>query len=161
MDNSEKVPNSPDPVDVHVGSRLRLRRTVLGISQSELGNHLGLTFQQIQKYELGKNRIASGRLYRLSQILRVPISFFFDDMEEIIDGVDTQDETAIEGQNPTYTVDRSRFDVGHEETRKLVRAYYGISDKKLRQGLLKLMNLMAGTRDSGTQKPPQPLARAE
>jgi len=71
---------NPNPIDVHVGSRVRLRRTLLGMSQEKLGEALGLTFQQVQKYERGVNRIGASRLYHLSQILDVPVSFFFDDM---------------------------------------------------------------------------------
>jgi transcriptional regulator with XRE-family HTH domain len=71
---------SPNPIDVHVGKRLRLRRTLLGMSQERLGESLGLTFQQVQKYERGANRIGSSRLFELGQILDVPVSFFFDDM---------------------------------------------------------------------------------
>ncbi len=66
--------STPDPIDVHVGSRVRMRRTLLGMSQEKLGNALGLTFQQIQKYERGANRIASSRLYKLSHILDVPVA---------------------------------------------------------------------------------------
>ena len=71
---------SPNPIDVHVGKRLRLRRTLLGMSQERLGELLGLTFQQVQKYERGVNRIGSSRLFELGQILDVPVSFFFDDL---------------------------------------------------------------------------------
>lgn len=91
---SEKEPSSTDrsrseprssaaagPVDVHVGNRIRLRRTLLGLSQEKLGEALGLTFQQIQKYERGANRVGASRLYDLSQVLDVPIGFFFDDMQ--------------------------------------------------------------------------------
>src|SRR5690554_8211377 len=74
--------DKPNPIDVHVGRRLRLRRTLLGMSQERLGQLLGLTFQQIQKYERGVNRIGSSRLYELGQILVVPESFVFDDMAE-------------------------------------------------------------------------------
>jgi len=74
------VTSNPNPIDIHVGSRVRLRRTLLGMSQEKLGDALGLTFQQVQKYERGANRIGSSRLYKLSQILDVPVSFFFDDM---------------------------------------------------------------------------------
>ena len=79
-----KVTSKPNPIDVHVGSRVRLRRTLLGMSQEKLGDALGLTFQQVQKYERGANRIGSSRLYKLSQILDVPVSFFFDDMPDDI-----------------------------------------------------------------------------
>ena len=72
----------PSPIDVHVGSRIRLRRTLLGMSQERLGESLGLTFQQVQKYERGVNRVGASRLFDLSRVLDVPISFFFDDMPE-------------------------------------------------------------------------------
>jgi len=73
--------NNPDPIDIHVGSRVRLRRTLLGISQERLGEQLDITFQQVQKYERGANRISASKLWRLSEILDVPVGFFFDDME--------------------------------------------------------------------------------
>lgn len=76
-------------MDIHVGSRVRLHRTLLGITQDKLGKALGLTFQQVQKYERGANRISSSRLYQISQILDVPISFFFDDMPKEIEGSTT------------------------------------------------------------------------
>src|ERR1700748_1341571 len=72
--------DKPNPVDVHVGSRVRLRRTLLGMSQEKLGNAVGLTFQQIQKYERGANRIGASRLFDMSRVLDVPVQFFFDDM---------------------------------------------------------------------------------
>ena len=75
-------PGIPNPVDIHVGSRVRLRRTLLGLSQEKLGEAVGLTFQQIQKYERGANRIGASRLFEFSRILDVPVSFFFDDMAE-------------------------------------------------------------------------------
>ncbi|MBT7504712.1 MAG: helix-turn-helix transcriptional regulator, partial [Rhodospirillales bacterium] len=75
-------PGTPNPVDIHVGARVRLRRTLLGISQERLGDAVGLTFQQIQKYERGANRIGASRIYELSRILDVPVSFFFEDMPD-------------------------------------------------------------------------------
>lgn len=72
---------SPNPVDVHVGSRVRLRRLLLGMSQEKLGDELGVTFQQVQKYERGANRIGASRLYRVSRVLQVPIGFFFEGLE--------------------------------------------------------------------------------
>ncbi len=72
----------PDPIDVHVGARVKLRRTILGISQTAFGKPLGVTFQQIQKYEKGTNRIGASRLYRMAEILDVPVSFFFDGYAE-------------------------------------------------------------------------------
>src|SRR5271156_21827 len=69
---------SPNPIDKHVGSRVRMRRMMLSMSQEKLGDALGLTFQQVQKYEKGTNRIGASRLQQISQILQVPVSFFFD-----------------------------------------------------------------------------------
>ena len=77
----------PSPIDVHVGGRIRLRRTLMGMSQERLGEALGLTFQQVQKYERGVNRVGASRLFDLSRVLDVPISFFFDDMPEPLAGL--------------------------------------------------------------------------
>lgn len=71
---------TPDPIDVHVGGRMRLRRMMIGMSQEKLGDHLQLTFQQVQKYEKGANRIGAGRLYRVAKVLGVDVSFFFEDL---------------------------------------------------------------------------------
>jgi transcriptional regulator with XRE-family HTH domain len=76
----------PSPIDIHVGTRIRLRRTLLGMSQERLGEALGLTFQQVQKYERGVNRVGASRLFDLSRVLDVPISFFFDDLPESLAG---------------------------------------------------------------------------
>ncbi len=73
--------DGPHPVDIHVGSRIKLRRMIMGLSQEALGKALGLTFQQIQKYEKGVNRIGASRVYEMSQLLEVPIQFFYDDLE--------------------------------------------------------------------------------
>jgi len=75
--------DAPNPIDIHVGSRVRLRRNMLGLSQEKLGEAIGLTFQQVQKYERGANRIGASRLHDLSRVLDVPVSFFFDDMDPV------------------------------------------------------------------------------
>src|SRR5712671_2327965 len=75
--------DKPSPIDIHVGSRVRLRRNMLGLSQEKLGGAIGLTFQQVQKYERGANRIGASRLHDLSQVLDVPVSFFFDDTDPV------------------------------------------------------------------------------
>ena len=80
MNRARVTRGKPDPVDIHVGSRVRLRRTLLGLSQEKLGEALGLTFQQVQKYERGANRIGASRLHQISMILDVPVSFFFEEM---------------------------------------------------------------------------------
>src|SRR5512141_325790 len=74
---------TPNPIDVQVGSRVRLRRSMLGLSQEKLGEAIGLTFQQVQKYERGANRIGASRLHELSRVLDVPVSFFFDDLDPV------------------------------------------------------------------------------
>ncbi|RUY60953.1 XRE family transcriptional regulator, partial [Mesorhizobium sp. M7A.F.Ca.CA.001.13.1.1] len=74
-DNKKK----PNPIDIHVGSRIRLRRNMLGMSQEKLGENLGITFQQIQKYEKGTNRVGASRLQAIASILGVPVAFFFED----------------------------------------------------------------------------------
>jgi len=75
--------DKPNPIDIHVGSRVRLRRNMLGLSQEKLGGAIGLTFQQVQKYERGFNRMGASRLHDLSRVLDVPVSFFFDDMDPV------------------------------------------------------------------------------
>ena len=80
----EQSVRGPNPIDIHVGSRVRMRRTLLGMTQTGLGDAIGLTFQQVQKYERGLNRIGSSRLYDLARVLDVPVSFFFDDMPETV-----------------------------------------------------------------------------
>src|SRR5690348_7052572 len=74
----------PNPIDVHVGSRIRLRRTLLGMSQERLAEAIGLTFQQVQKYERGANRVGSSRLFDLARVLDVPVSYFFEDMPNAV-----------------------------------------------------------------------------
>ncbi len=126
----------PHPVDVHVGSRVRQRRTLLGMSQTNLGKALGVTFQQIQKNESGFNRIGASRLYQLSQILDVPVSFFFDDMPALgPDAMSGLSETKQDGFAPDPLVKR--------ETLELVRAYYKISDPKARKRLFELTKAIA------------------
>jgi len=76
--NTKHAPRSANPVDVHVGTRVRLRRQILKMSQEKLGDNLGVTFQQVQKYERGSNRVGASRLWKMSQVLEVPIAFFFE-----------------------------------------------------------------------------------
>jgi transcriptional regulator with XRE-family HTH domain len=132
------VTSKPNPIDVHVGSRVRLRRTLLGMSQEKLGDALGLTFQQVQKYERGANRIGSSRLYKLSQILDVPVSFFFDDMA---DGVAAAGAGLAEGEQQPFESDQ----LSRRETLELVRAYYRISDPLTRKRVFELVKAIGGT----------------
>ncbi|MFZ5609404.1 MAG: helix-turn-helix domain-containing protein [Pseudomonadota bacterium] len=130
--------SKPDPVDVHVGSRVRLRRTLLGMSQEKLGDALGLTFQQVQKYERGANRIGSSRLFQLSKILDVPVSFFFDDLGPELAG--TARGMSDAGAQPFETEQLAR-----RETLELVRAYYRISDSGVRKRVFELVKAIGAT----------------
>src|SRR5271166_2140635 len=105
--------DTPSPVDVHVGSRVRLRRTLLGMSQEKLGEAIGLTFQQVQKYERGANRVGASRLYDLSRVLDVPVSFFFEDLATPSE----EERAAIEEQTERYGSDP----MVKRETLELVR----------------------------------------
>lgn len=131
--------SSPNPVDIHVGRRVRLRRTLLGMSQEKLGEMLGVTFQQVQKYERGANRIGSSRLYEIGQVLHVPVSFFFDDLDR---PATPPAETASPGL--AETTQRFSYDMPIEsllykkETLELVRAYHLISDEEMRRRILDL-----------------------
>jgi transcriptional regulator with XRE-family HTH domain len=129
--------SKPNPVDVHVGSRVRLRRTLLGMTQGKLGDAVSLTFQQIQKYERGANRIGSSRLYQFSQILDVPVSFFFDDMPgDLTTGaiIDPESNPALSEENQ----------FARRETLELVRAYYAIESPAVRKRVFELVKVVAG-----------------
>jgi transcriptional regulator with XRE-family HTH domain len=133
----------PNPVDIHVGSRVRLRRTMLGMSQEKLGEAIGLTFQQVQKYERGANRIGASRLFELSRVLDVPVSFFFDDMpsDAALRPARTG-ELAEEGE--TLELDP----MAKRETLELVRAYYRIGDPAVRKKVFELAKALARAGDS-------------
>jgi len=132
------VKSSPDPVDIHVGARVRLRRTLLGMSQEKLGKALGLTFQQVQKYERGANRIGSSRLFQLSKILDVPVSFFFDEMTT--DTTQKADGMA-EGNKQVFEVDK----LSRRETLELVRAYYKITDPSVRKKIFEMVKAIGSS----------------
>lgn len=129
----------PHPVDVHVGSRVRLRRTLLGMSQEKLGEAIGLTFQQVQKYERGANRIGSSRLFELSRILDVPVSFFFDDMPGSV-AASSYVGGIAEGASEEY---EAGDPLSKRETLELVRAYYKISEPGVRKRLFELAKALA------------------
>ncbi len=117
--------HGPHPIDAHVGSRVRVRRTLLGLSQTQLGVRMGITFQQIQKYEWGTNRISASRLYQMSHILDVPVSYFFDDLDEGA-GAWSPDDIMVK-----------------RETLEFVRAYYRIGDPAVRERLFGMTKAMA------------------
>ncbi len=136
IEKAERLPPGvSNPVDIHVGARVRLRRTLLGMSQEKLGAAVGLTFQQIQKYERGANRIGASRLYEFSKILDVPVSYFFEEMPgefethagRIKAGLRDQDQDEIE-----------RDPLIKRETLELVRAYYRIENPRIRKRVFEL-----------------------
>ncbi len=133
----------PSPIDVHVGSRIRLRRTLLGMSQERLGEALGLTFQQVQKYERGVNRVGASRLFDLSRVLDVPISFFFDDMPDSVTG--SYGNSPAGRRTAGFAEGQEGFGddtLSRRETLELVRAYYRISDPAIRKRVFDLIKSM-------------------
>lgn len=165
-DTAPTISTHAETIDAHVGKRIRLRRTLLGLSQEKLGEALGVTFQQIQKYERGTNRVGASRLYDIATALDVPISFFFDDMiTPRKDGMTNQGFAATRkpfgAPNPfpvtpapasrtaVQTMTDEQNLLARKETLDLVRAYYQIPDRALRQKMFELIQSMArsGTAD--------------
>ncbi len=124
--------SAPHPIDIHVGGRLRLRRLAVGLSQERLAKSIGITFQQIQKYERGTNRIVASRLHDLARVLDVPIGYFFSEMAE----------GTLPASTPSAREEAVAF--GHDlmedrETLELVRSYYKIADPRIRKRLFDLV----------------------
>lgn len=135
----------PNPVDVHVGGRVRQRRLLLGMTQSDLAEALGLTFQQVQKYERGANRIGASRLFHLSQILDVSIEYFFGDMPaDVAAKSPAQWRGARWRGSVKNPVSREIDPMAKRETLELVQAYYRIPDSKVRKCLSQLTKAFAG-----------------
>ena len=134
---AERSARRANPIDVHVGSRVRLRRMLMGMSQEKLGEHLGLTFQQIQKYEKGINRIGASRLFDLSQVLAVPVQYFY---EELPAGV-AESSAAGFGERPpeNYTVEF----LGSREDLELNKAFARIGDIRIRRAIVELIRSLA------------------
>ncbi len=131
---SKHGPRSPNPVDIHVGTRVRLRRQIMKMSQTKLGNQLGVTFQQVQKYERGANRVGASRLWRMSQVLDVPIGFFFDGLGQI----SGSEEFAEDDQLPlVYDFINSSDGVA------LAKALAQIKNKDVRRQILELARSLA------------------
>lgn len=139
-DRTEQNPTStqaksPNPIDIHVGQRVRARRTLLGLSQEKLGDALGLTFQQIQKYERGTNRIGASRIFDLSKVLGVPIAYFFEEIAPQLAG----GGPSIQVKSETLPESALNMDpLAKRETLELVRAFYQIEDIAVRKRLFEL-----------------------
>ncbi len=135
---SNKKKGRANSVDENVGMQLRQRRSLLGLSQEKLAEHVGITFQQIQKYENGANRISASRLYEFSKVLDIPVSFFFegsnDQSSKPVFGLAENEQAAFEGADDVMK---------RKETLELIRVYYSIENPKLRKDLFKLVRSMA------------------
>jgi transcriptional regulator with XRE-family HTH domain len=127
---------SPNPTDKHVGSRVRMRRMMLGMSQEKLGDALGLTFQQVQKYEKGTNRIGASRLQQIGHFLQVPVAFFFEGAPEVAGTVGGMSEAP----SPAYVADF----LATSDGLALIKAFMRIKDAKLRRRIVDLVSQMAG-----------------
>ncbi len=129
------------PVDAHVGARLRQRRTLLGMNQTKLGDAIGVTFQQVQKYENGTNRISASRLFALSRVFDVPVEYFFDDMPTAVAA-----SSPAQGGDKTKKLPRYEPDpMATRETLELVRAYYKIEEENVRKRLYELTKTLGAT----------------
>ena len=143
------VRDAPNPVDVHVGGRIKLRRTLLGLSQERLGDALGLTFQQVQKYERGANRVSASRLHDMARALGVPIGYFFDDLPS---------EAARATGAAGFAENQEGFGAGippdllaRRESVDLVQAFWRIPDATVRRKLLDLVRVMVGGAEIATE----------
>jgi transcriptional regulator with XRE-family HTH domain len=125
----------PNPIDIHVGSRVRLRRMMLSMSQEKLGEQLGITFQQVQKYEKGTNRIGASRLQHIARVLTVPVAFFFEDAPGGQAG-----SGMAEAPETSYVVDF----LSSSEGIQLNKAFVKIKDAKLRRRIIDLVRAMGG-----------------
>jgi transcriptional regulator with XRE-family HTH domain len=128
---------APNPIDKHVGSRVRMRRMMLGMSQEKLGDALGLTFQQVQKYEKGTNRIGASRLQQIAHILQVQVSFFFEGAPAAITSL--KSDSMGEAPSPAYVSDF----LATSDGLALTKAFMRIDDSKLRRRIVDLVEQIA------------------
>lgn len=134
-------PRSPEIVDEHVGARVRLRRAVLGLSQEELSDQLGITFQQIQKYERGSNRISASRLFHIAQVLGVDVSYFFDGFNPDSPGrAYGFSDTAQDNFEWLEHEDGDLME--RKETIDLIRTYYSVQDETVRRSFVKMLKAL-------------------
>ncbi len=125
----------PNPVDILLGSKVRLRRSLIGMSQEKLAEAIGLTFQQVQKYEKGLNRIGAARLWQISNILQTPISFFYEDINK------DNSKSSIAENTTEIEYDLMQ----RKETVDLIRYYYQIEDPKIAKNVLNLVKSIASS----------------
>lgn len=143
----EKTKGTADDIDKHVGHRLRLRRSLMGISQEKLAESVGVSFQQVQKYEKGMNRISASRLFQFSKFLQVPLSYFYDGNESqafIAQGFADNEQAAFGDEDGPNIMEK-------KETLELIRHYYAIQDEKVRANILKLIKSVAKDQEDGAE----------
>jgi len=141
-------PGVPNPIDIHVGRRIRERRIILGMSQQKLGDSLGLTFQQVQKYERGTNRVGASRLWDLANVLDVPLVFFYENMPSDVSGNSPRLRAGVTGA-ATPEVEFEADPMVKRETLELARAYYKIKDPSVRKQVFNLVKAQANSGAAG------------
>lgn len=145
----------PNPIDVHVGNRIRLRRTLLGLSQEKLASLLGLTFQQVQKYERGMNRVGASRLWDIGKVLEVPIEFFYEDMDSNVAKQSPRTFSLPDDKLNFLEEEQATFDsdpMNRQETIELVKAYYKIPNRKAAKHLYDLIITMSKSTSNSNDK---------
>ena len=130
--------STPHPVDIHVGRRLRLKRTFLGLSQESVGKQIGVTFQQIQKYERGINRMGASRLYDFAKALGVQVAYFFEGFGDY-----AAEDGAASGAAEPSAAAFEHENVNNRETLEVMRAYYRIKNPAVRKRIIELIKAMA------------------
>ena len=133
---SQGKDGGPDPIDIHVGTRIKLRRQILGINQTELAQAIGVTFQQVQKYQSGFNRVSSSRLYDIAKVLNTPLSSFFEGAGEL------NKERTTPAANKEFVGADREDPMDRTETLELVRAYWRIPAATVRKNVLELLQNM-------------------
>lgn len=136
--------DEPNPVDVFVGQKLKARRTLIGMTQEKLAEATGITFQQVQKYEKGRNRLSASRIFQFSRVLNIPVAYFFEGFFSSDSLIGLQAGFADNDQEPFEAeIDTNDNVMLQKETIDLVRTYYTITDEKLRKDFLKMLKQMA------------------
>lgn len=131
--------DTPHPVDVHVGQRIKLRRTLMGMTQGKLGESIGLTFQQIQKYERGANRVSASKLWQLGNVLDVPISFFFEDMPDSV----RESFPGYQGETAESDIPEEHLTLHRRQTLELVRTFSRLQDPVIRKRVIDVVRAIA------------------
>jgi transcriptional regulator with XRE-family HTH domain len=133
-----KTRGKPTLTDKHVGAKIRLRRLTLGLSQTNLGDAVDITFQQVQKYEKGTNRVSASRIQQLAKVLSVPVSFFFEGAPEAVTNGRKLSENSL--ATPAYVTDF----LGSRDGHKIMKAFSRITDRKVRRKMVALAEELAG-----------------